>query len=332
MTATDVTAAGEAAQQGAPVQPPREPRSEFGRRRPKPELSDGQKKALKLSRTLVWPAIVVAILVTQIPFLVTIYYSFQNWNLMRPGARGFAGFDNYVTVFTGGAFLQSLSATVVITGSSIVLSVIFGLGIALLLNRKFFGQGLARTLVITPFLMMPAAAALIWKWSMLDANVGMVNWGLSALGVDPVQWNTDFPALTVIMVLTWQYTPFMMLILLAGLQSQSKETLEAASVDGAGPIRSFLHMTLPHLRQYIELAVLLGGIMLLQVFDPIAIMTRGTGGTKTLSYLLYERAFVGLEIGEAAAYGVITVLLTIIVASVALRLLFKIFSSEGAKS
>jgi sorbitol/mannitol transport system permease protein len=124
----------------------------------------------------------------------------------------------------------------------------------------------------------------------------------------------------------------MMLILLAGLQSQSKETLEAASVDGAGPIRSFLHMTLPHLRQYIELAVLLGGIMLLQVFDPIAIMTRGTGGTKTLSYLLYERAFVGLEIGEAAAYGVITVLLTIIVASVALRLLFKIFSNEGAKS
>jgi sorbitol/mannitol transport system permease protein len=134
--------------------------------------------------------------------------------------------------------------------------------------------------------MMPAAVALIFKWSILDANVGMVNWGLSTLGIDPVQWNTDFPALTVIMVLTWQYISFMMLILLAGLQSQSKETLEAASVDGVGPIRSFLHMTLPHLRQYIELAVLLGGIMLL----------------------------------------------TIIVTSVALRLLFKIFSNEGAKS
>ena len=223
---------------------------------------------------------------TQILFLVTIYYSFQSRNLMRPGSRGFAGFDNYVTVLTGGAFMQSLSATVVITGSSIVHSVLLGLGIALLLNRKFFGQGLARTLVITPFLMMPAAVALIFKWSILDANVGMVNWGLSTLGINPVQWNTDFPALTVIMVLTWQYTPFMMLILLAGLQSQSKETLEAASVDGVGPIRSFLHMTLPHLRQYIELAVLLGGIMLL----------------------------------------------TIIVTSVALRLLFKIFSNEGAKS
>ena len=133
------------------------------------------------------------------------------------------------------------------------------------------------------------------------------------------------------MVLTWQYTPFMMLILLAGLQSQPGDVLEAAAVDGAGPVRTFITMTLPHLRQYVELAVLLGTIMLLQVFDPIAIMTRGTGGTKTLSYLLYERAFVGLEIGEAAAYGVLTVIITIIVATVALRTLFKIFQTEGAR-
>lgn len=145
----------------------------------------------------------------------------------------------------------------------------------------------------------------------------------------PVAWNTHFPLLTVIIVMTWQYTPFMMLILLAGLQSQSAEVLEAAAVDGAGPVRTFMSMTLPHLRTYIELAVLLGTIMLLQMFDPIAIMTRGTGGTKTLPYLLYERAFVGLEVGEASAYGVLTVILTIIVATIALRSLFKIFKSEG---
>lgn len=294
-------------------------------------LSPSQKKGLRLSRALLWPGLIVAILITQVPFLVTIYYSFQQWNLLRPGSRAFVWFDNYVTVFTGGEFLGSLLATILITGSSVVLSVVFGLLIALLLDRKFHGQGLARTLLITPFLMMPAAAALIWKWSILDANVGMLNWALSLVGVDPVQWNTNHPVLTIIMVLTWQYAPFMMLILLAGLQSQSGEILEAAAVDGAGPIRTFFTMTLPHLRQYIELASLLGGIMLLQVFDPIAIMTRGSGGTKTLSYLLYERAFVGLEIGEAAAYGVITVLLTIIVATVALRLLFKIFSNEGAR-
>ncbi|GAB2507531.1 carbohydrate ABC transporter permease [Paramicrobacterium agarici] len=299
--------------------------------RTKPVLTRRERKGLRLARALVWPALAAAIIITQIPFLVTIYYSFQQWNLLRPGDQKFVWFDNYVTVLTNGAFVSSLWATVVIVGASVLISLVFGMVLALLLDRKFMGQGLARTLLITPFLMMPAAASLIWKWSMLDSNVGMVNWALGLIGIDPVAWNTDVPILTIIMVLTWQYTPFMMLILLAGLQSQPSDVLEAASVDGAGPIRTFFSMTLPHMRQYMELSILLGTILLLQVFDPIAIMTRGTGGTKTLSYLLYERAFVGLEIGEAAAYGVLTVLLTIIVAMVALRSLFKIFKTEGTR-
>ncbi|WP_166979655.1 carbohydrate ABC transporter permease [Paramicrobacterium fandaimingii] len=299
------------------------------RRGRKPVLTQRERRGLRLSRALVWPALAAAITITQIPFLVTIYYSFQQWNLLRPGDQKFVWFDNYATVLTNGAFLSSLLATVVIVGFSVLVSLVFGMVLALLLDRKFVGQGFARTLLITPFLMMPAAASLIWKWSMLDSNVGMVNWLFSLVGINPVAWNTDVPILTIIIVLTWQYTPFMMLILLAGLQSQPSDVLEAASVDGAGPIRTFFSMTLPHMRQYMELSILLGTILLLQVFDPIAIMTRGTGGTKTLSYLLYERAFVGLEIGEAAAYGVLTVILTIIVAMVALRSLFKIFKKEG---
>lgn len=301
------------------------------RRVPKRQLTTRDRRSLRLSRALVWPALIAAIVITQVPFLVTIYYSMQRWNLQRPGDQAFVGLANYAKVFSNGIFVESLIATVLITGGSVLFSVLLGLFLAVLLDRKFLGQGVARTLLITPFLMMPAAAALIWKWSMLDANVGMVNWLFSLVGIPPVAWNTDLPVVTIIMVLTWQFTPFMMLIILAGLQSQSGEVLEAAAVDGAGPFRSFFYMTLPHLRTYIELAVLLGTIMLLQVFDPIAIMTRGTGGTKTLPYLLYERAFVGLEIGEAAAYGVLTVILTIIVATVALRLLFKIFRTEGAR-
>lgn len=292
-------------------------------------LTTRERSGLRLARLLVWPALIVAIVITQVPMLVTIYYSFREWNLLRPGEQSFVGFKNYATVLTNGEFLSSLWATVLIVGVSVMVAVVFGLVLALFLDRRFIGQGLARTLLITPFLMMPAAAALIWKWSMLDSNVGMVNWGLSLLGISPVAWNTHFPVLTIMMVLIWQYTPFMMLILLAGLQSQSGEILEAAAVDGAGAVRTFFAMTLPHLRQYVELAVLLGAILLLQVFDPIAIMTRGTGGTKTLSYLLYERAFIGLEIGEAAAYGVLSVLVTIVVAMVVLRSLFKVFKAEG---
>ncbi|MGF3057136.1 carbohydrate ABC transporter permease [Microbacterium sp. YY-01] len=292
-------------------------------------MTGRDRKALRISRTLLWPALAVLLLVTQVPFVVTIYLSFQKWNLLKPGEQGFAGIDNYVAVLSRGAFFSSLWATVLIVGTSALLSLVIGMVLALLLDRKFPFQGVARTLLITPFLMMPAASALIWKWAMLDSNSGMVNWALSLVDLPPVSWNTDLPILTIVITLTWQYTPFMMLILLAGLQSQPQDVLEAAAVDGAGPLRTFFAMTMPHLRQYVELAVLLGVILMLQVFDPVAIMTRGTGGTKTLPYLLYERAFIGLEIGEAAAYGVLAVIVTIIVATIALRLLFKMFKTEG---
>lgn len=294
-----------------------------------PRVGLAEKKKITLSRSLILPALIFAIIITQIPFLVTIYFSMLNWNQLYPNEIGFNGFANYLTVFTGPDFLASLFATVLITGSSVIFSLLFGLLFAILLDRKFPGRALARTLLITPFLIMPAAAALIWKWSMLDANVGMINYALTSLGLPAISWNTDFPVVTIIMLLTWQFTPFMMLILLAGLQSQSREVLEAAAVDGSGPLRTFQLITLPHMRQYIEIATLLGSIMLLQVFDPIAIMTKGTGGTKTLSYLLYERAFIGLDVGQAAAFGVVTVIITIIVATFALRTLFKVFMAGG---
>ena len=152
-----------------------------------------------------------------------------------------------------------------------------------------------------------------------------------SLGLPVVSWSTEHPMATVVIVLTWQFTPFMMLILLAGLQGQDRGVLEAAQVDGAGAWRTFTWITLPHLRMYIEIGVLLGSVIILQVFDPIAILTKGTGGTKTLAYLLYERAFIGLDIGQAAAYGVVTVILTIIVATIALKSVFKVFMAGGSR-
>jgi sorbitol/mannitol transport system permease protein len=287
------------------------------------------KKNVWLSRSLILPALIFGIVMTQIPFLVTIYFSLLNWNLLKPGEIGFAWFKNYVSVFTTGDLIPSIIATVGITASAVILSLLFGLLFAILLDRNFRGQALARTLVITPFLIMPAAASLIWKYSMFDTSIGIINWVTSSLGLPSIAWSTDLPLATVIIVLTWQFTPFFMLILLAGLQSQSREVIEAASVDGAGALRTFQWMTLPHLRQYIEISVLLGSIMLLQVFDPVAIMTKGTGGTKTLAYLLYERAFIGLDVGQAAAYGVVTVVLTLVVATIALKTLFKVFMAGG---
>ena len=300
-----------------------------GRKAAKVELTGQDLAERKFARKLIAPALVVAILITQIPFLATIYYSFQDWNLARPEERSFAGFDNYIAVITNGAFLPSVWATVRIVGGSMILSLLLGLLLAVLLDRNFKGQALARTLLITPFLVMPAAAALIWKYSLLEVNTGMVNWGLGLIGIDPIAWNTDYPAMTIVFTLTWQYTPFMMLILLAGLQSQSGEILEAADVDGASTLQTFRYMTLPHLRTYAELAILLGTVFMIQVFDPVNIMTKGAGNTKTIAYLLYERAFIGQQIGEAAAYGVITVIVTIAIATTALRTMFKIFTEEA---
>jgi sorbitol/mannitol transport system permease protein len=214
-------------------------------------------------------------------------------------------------------------------GLSMLLSLLLGLLFAILLDRKFRGQALARTLLITPFLIMPAAAALIWKYSILDTDSGIVTLLLSWIGLDGVAWTTDSPGLTIVFTLTWQYTPFMMLILLAGLQSQSGEVLEAADVDGASPLQTFRFMTLPHLRTYAELAILLSAVLMVQVFDPVNIITKGAGNTKTLPYLLYERAFIGQQIGEAAAYGVVTVVVTIVIATLALRKIFTVFTEEA---
>jgi sorbitol/mannitol transport system permease protein len=290
-----------------------------------------EKRSAWANRALILPAIVFLIILTQIPFLVTIGFSTWKWNLLYPNQVGFTGINNYISVFTSGDLWPSIVATVLITALSVVLSLLLGLLFAILLDRKFPGRAIARTLMITPFLLMPAAAALIWKYSMFDTNIGIINWALRSLGLEEIAWSTNYPLWTVVIVLTWQFTPFMMLILLAGLSGQPKDVLEAATVDGAGPWRTFTWITLPHLRMYIEIAVLLGTIIIIQVFDPIAIMTKGTGGTKTLAYLLYERAFIGLNVGEAAAYGVVIVVLTIIVASFAMRTLFKVFMAGGQR-
>ncbi len=290
-----------------------------------------KRKELWTNRRLLLPAVIFLILLTQIPFVTTIGYSLMKWNLLYPNDRAFAGFSNYSSALTSGDLWPSIVATVLITAFSVTLAVLFGMLFAVLLDRQFRGRAVARTLMITPFLIMPAAASLIWKYSMFDTNIGMINWALRSVGLPIISWSTEHPMATVVIVLTWQFTPFMMLILLAGLQGQDRGILEAAQVDGAGPWRTFTWITLPHLRMYIEIGVLLGSVIIIQVFDPIAILTKGTGGTKTLAYLLYERAFIGLDIGQAAAYGVVTVILTIIVATIALKSVFKVFMAGGSR-
>jgi sorbitol/mannitol transport system permease protein len=274
------------------------------------------------------PALIFTIIVTQLPFIVTLVYSVFSWNLLRPGSRHFAWLRNYADVISDSTARHALLVTVLLTAGAVILSVLVGLACALLVDRKFLGRGVVRTLLIAPFLVMPAAAALLWKTTMLNPVFGIVNWVLGPLGVGDVDWASKYPLLTIILVETWHWAPFMMLILLGGLQSQDRSVLEAARVDGATVLQSFRYLTLPHLRQYIELGVVLGSIYIVQTFDSIFMITQGGPGTATtnLPFELYQTAFRAFNVGQAAALGVIVVALTIIVATYALRIISRLFT------
>ncbi|MEV6620216.1 sugar ABC transporter permease [Amycolatopsis sp. NPDC051106] len=285
-------------------------------------LSTAAKRRLPLL-----PALIFVIAVTQLPFLLTVFYSFQSWNLVRPGSRHFVGLDNYIDVFSDTTFLVALLNTVVLTVVCVLVALLLGLGLAILLDRKFLGRGVVRTLLITPFLILPAAGALLWKTTVFDPTYGLLHF---VFGTD-VDWLSEFPLAAVMAQIVWQWTPFMMLLILAGLQSQSKEVLEAASVDGASRWRTFASITLPHLSRFLQLATLLGAIYIVNSFDAIFLMTQGGPGTAStnLPYYIYQRAFEGFDVGQSSAMGVIVVILTMIVATFALRLMFRTFSVDG---
>jgi sorbitol/mannitol transport system permease protein len=286
-----------------------------------------------LRRLPLLPALIYVIVVTQIPFVVTLWYSFQNYFWDVPGGAHFTGLSNYTTVFKDPAFRGSLVRSVVMTVTAVIVAMILGVAFAVLLDRKFFGRGVVRTLIITPFLIMPAAAALVWAGPMLDPNFGLLNYLLQPFGVHHVAWLSVHALSSVIAVMVWEWTPFMTLIVLAGLQSQPADTLEAAKVDGAGALATFRELTLPHLRPYIELGLLLGSIYLVNTFDAVRLMTNGGPGTSTtnLPFYLYQQVNNAFDVGGAAAAGVVTVILTIIVATFALRMFARVFQFEGAQ-
>lgn len=282
-------------------------------------------------RTPLMPALVLVVALTQIPLLLTLYYSTRSRNLLRPESGEFVGLANYGKVLGDPLFRNAVFNTVVLTASVVLLSMALGIVLATLVDKRFLGRGIVRTLLITPFLVMPTAAALLWKTSIYDPVYGLLNWVLSPFGVDNVEWVSQYPMISIIMVLIWQWTPFMMLIVLAGLQSQSPEILEAAKMDGASELATFGYITLPHLRQFIELGILLGTIFIVHMIDPIFMITQGGPGqaTTNLPYFIYQQAFRAFDVGEAAAAGVIVVIGTIVIATFALRVISNLFR-EGA--
>lgn len=275
------------------------------------------------------PALLFTIAVTQIPFLMNLWYSLTEWKITPPTPRTFTGLDNYLTGFTNTFFHSAVWITAAMTIGSVVLSVGLGLGIALLLDREFLGRGLVRTLLITPFLIMPVVAGLIWKNQIFHSLYGVLNWILTTLGFESFEFVGRLPLWSIIIVLVWQWTPFMMLILLAGLQSQPTDILEAARVDGASSWALFRYITFPGLRPYLELGALLGSIYLIQVFDQIDVITGGGPGSTNVPYFVFQRSIGGgWDFGQAAAYSTVVVAASIVLATLGLRLLGGLLPKE----
>ena len=286
-----------------------------------------------LRRLPLLPAFIYVVLVTQIPFALTVYYSFFSWNLLKDNSFKFAGLENYARLLTDESIRTAVWNTVLLTISVIGISVVLGLAVATLLNSEVFGKGFMRTLMIAPFLIMPTAGALIWKDTLLNPLFGLLPYLLAPFGLGRVDWVNQYPMVSVVAVEVWRWTPFMMLIILAGLQSQNPEVLEAARVDGATAFQAFRRITLPLVRPFIELGALLGSLFVVQTFDSIFMLTHGGPGedTTNIPFLLYLVAFQGFNIGQASAIGVVAVILTTIIATVALRTMFSIFQVEARR-
>jgi sorbitol/mannitol transport system permease protein len=239
------------------------------------------------------PAIVFMVIVTQIPLLYTLSYSLERWNLLRPERRAFLGLENYIDILTEADFWAMIGHTLTLTVSIVGFTFIIGMILALLLNRPFPGQGIVRTLLITPFLIMPTVSAVLWKNVLFNPAFGLLAAVFALFGLPRPDMLASYPMFSIIIMAVWEWTPFMMLILLAGLQSLNPEQIEAAQIDGGGPLVLFRYIVLPHLTRYIELAILMETLFILSIFGEIFVTTTGGPGIQTtnLSFGIYQEAF-----------------------------------------
>ena len=321
-TTLDASPAGEAASRRKPG--PVRPSSRAGRSR------SWSRRAPLL------PALIFIIVLTQLPFVGTIIVSFMKWNSLLPNETEFGGFHNYAKVLTNPELRGTIFFTVKLTAIVVVISMILGFAIALLINERFFGRGIVRTLIVLPFLVVPVAGALFWKHGILNPSYGLINgtmtWIWKLFGSDnPPQPDilSTSPTWGIALSLIWRWTPFMTLILLAGLQSRNQEMMEAASVDGAGAWTKFRYMTVPHMRRYLELGGLFGSIYLVQEFDAVFMLTAGGLNTTNLPYAVYKTFYLANDYGLASALGVMVVIGTIIIALFTLRVLLSLFKETS---
>lgn len=275
-----------------------------------------------LARMLLAPAVILLFIWMIVPLALTVYFSTLRYSLLDPGAERFVGLENFQYFLTDPAFLASLKNTLVLVGSVLAITILLGVPFALLLDQPVIGRSIVRLMVIAPFFVMPTVSALVWKNLLMHPVSGLFAWIASLFGLPATDWFTDAPMLAVILIVAWQWLPFATLILLTALQSQDEEQKEAAEMDGAGALSTFIYLTLPHLARPITVVILIETIFLLTVFAEIFVTTGGGPGLQTtnIAFLIYSQALIQFDVGNASAGGLVAVVIANIVAFFLVRI------------
>ena len=279
------------------------------------------------ARLMLAPAVILLLGWMLVPLTMTLYFSFKKYLPLRGDSIGngldWVGWENYTRFIGSSSFWPSVQATLIIVGSVLVITLILGVLLALLLDQPMWGQGIVRILVISPFFVMPTVSALVWKNMFMDPVNGILAHLWKFFGAEPVQWLSHASMESIVMIVSWQWLPFATLILLTAIQSLDSEQLEASEMDGAPVLKRFWYIVLPHLGRAIAVVVLIQTIFLLSIFAEIFVTTGGAFGTKTLTYLIFQRVLESQNIGLGSAGGVYAIILANIVAIFLMRIVGK---------
>jgi sorbitol/mannitol transport system permease protein len=278
-----------------------------------------------LPRALLAPAVTTLFLWMIVPLLMTLYFSVIRYNLMQPDVTGFAGLENFEYFVTDPSFTVSVVNTLLLLGSVIVITVVLGIALALLIDEPFPGRGLVRVLLISPFFVMPTVNALLWKHMMMNPIYGVLAQVWAFFGAAPVDWLTDFPLGSVVIMIAWQWLPFATLIFMTALQSLNREQLEAARMDGATWLQQLRYMVLPHLGRSVAVVVMIELIFLLSVFAEIFTTTGGGPGdaSTNVAFLIFKQALMNFDAGVASAGALFAVVLANIASIFLIRMVGK---------
>jgi sorbitol/mannitol transport system permease protein len=278
-----------------------------------------------LPRALMAPAVITLFLWMIVPLAMTIYFSVIRFNLMQPDRTGFIGLENFEYFITDPSFATATMNTLLLVGSVVLITVVVGIFIALLTDNPFPGRNVVRILLISPFFVMPTVNALLWKHMMMNPIYGVLAQVWMFFGATPVDWLTDWPLWSVILIVSWQWLPFATLIFVTALQSMNREQIEASRMDGATYLQQLRYLYIPHLARSVAVVVMIEMIFLLSVFAEIYTTTGGGPGdaSTNMAYLIFKQALLNFDAGVASAGALFAIILANIAAVFMIRMVGK---------